>query len=519
MHLVLLHGYLLSGTGSNIYVYNIAKAWKQQNHSVTVICQDHDAGKLRFVDEFIGPNDLIPQDQPKPGTIRVITPDINNLLPVYVMDEYKNFCVKTVYTMTKKEIETHINLTADVIRKISHQNIHKILVNHAIFGPSIAKKGLENTDIQYDVKIHGSAIEYALVLYPHLMKYAIEGLSSATNIFAGTPYVKNRVKEVFSSEKNSDIIINKLKVVPPGMDPALFKISRNIENNQINFITKLVHNLSKVQRGRIKNNIHIPTNISAESLHTNLVMLGTSYNQRTPDADLFNRWQHIKKDEPVILYFGKFINAKGVGELLMTIPEVLKRIPKARFFFIGFGNYREHLEALLHSLQRGNIEEVRSVAKAGNFITDIDIDTFFRKISYNESKRILITGYLNHQLLSELLPLASLCIVPSKLAEAFGMVAVEAMASGVLPICNNHSGLKDVMNTVKESYPEIAPYISTNKNNFFNELPDKIETALKFLYPNGFNDHDFKQNVSKKLRKISKEKYSWKGIAEELASL
>jgi len=28
MHLILLHGYLLQETGSNIYVANIAKAWQ-----------------------------------------------------------------------------------------------------------------------------------------------------------------------------------------------------------------------------------------------------------------------------------------------------------------------------------------------------------------------------------------------------------------------------------------------------------------------------------------------------------
>jgi len=54
MHLVLLHGYLLQGTGSNIYVANIAKAWRSQGHAVTVVCQDLQAGVLPFVDEYIG---------------------------------------------------------------------------------------------------------------------------------------------------------------------------------------------------------------------------------------------------------------------------------------------------------------------------------------------------------------------------------------------------------------------------------------------------------------------------------
>jgi len=42
---VLLHGYLLQGTGSNIYVANIAKAWQNQGHGVSVVCQDRKIGK------------------------------------------------------------------------------------------------------------------------------------------------------------------------------------------------------------------------------------------------------------------------------------------------------------------------------------------------------------------------------------------------------------------------------------------------------------------------------------------
>ena len=53
MHLILLHGYLLQGTGSNIYVANIAKAWQGQGHAVTVVCQDYEAKSLTFVDHYI----------------------------------------------------------------------------------------------------------------------------------------------------------------------------------------------------------------------------------------------------------------------------------------------------------------------------------------------------------------------------------------------------------------------------------------------------------------------------------
>ena len=51
MHLVLLHGYLLTGTGSNIYVANVARAWATQGHAVTVVCQEPEAASLAFVND------------------------------------------------------------------------------------------------------------------------------------------------------------------------------------------------------------------------------------------------------------------------------------------------------------------------------------------------------------------------------------------------------------------------------------------------------------------------------------
>ena len=40
MKILLWHGYLLSGTGSNIYTQAIARAWSRDGHDVTVFCQE-----------------------------------------------------------------------------------------------------------------------------------------------------------------------------------------------------------------------------------------------------------------------------------------------------------------------------------------------------------------------------------------------------------------------------------------------------------------------------------------------
>ena len=59
-------------------------------------------------------------------------------------------------------------------------------------------------------------------------------------------------------------------------------------------------------------------------------------------------------------------------------------------------------------------------------------------------ERVVFTGAMDHDELAALIPLADAAVVPSVLPEAFGMVAAEAAACGVIPIVSDHSGLAEV---------------------------------------------------------------------------
>lgn len=517
MHLVLLHGYLLQGTGSNIYVANVARAWSKLGHGVTVICQDPEAKSLSFVNEYFSPGDSLPASPPAAGIIRVVVPFINNLLPVYVVDKYEGFQVKTIPQMTKLEIETHIRLTAKAVAQVAKQGADRLLANHVFLGPVIAKRGLDGTGIPYDVKIHGSAMEYTLVPHPELMPYAIEGLASAKRLFVGTQYVRDRVLEVFSNEHHTLKLDKKLAIVPPGMDPEIFKRSEDFQKDLSKFRLKVAQRVRKYPNGRIQSKIPPYREIlSAPDLNHRLVTIGETYDQRATDADLLKKWPDLEEDEPIIMYFGKFLPAKGVGEFLLTLPTVLSHIPQARFIFVGFGTYREHLEGMIQALAAGDLPAFEQFSRAGDFVEQYDFSRWFRKLTPAELGRITVTGILDHETLQYLLPLASLSVVPSKWPEAFGMVAVEAMAAGVLSLCNYHAGLKDVVDEVSTVDPSLADLMRLERETFVEQLPGKIKVAVKFLYPHGFSDHRFRQQVGKKLRQISVDNFSWEGIAKRL---
>lgn len=521
MHCVLVHGYLLQGTGSNIYVANIARAWKALGHAVTVVCQEREGNKLSFVDEFFGPGDALPDEPPQNGNIRVVVPDIDGLLPVYVYDKYDGYTVKTIPDMTAAEIENHIALTAGAVRQVAEQHrADRVLANHALFGPVITRRGLQGTGVPYDVKIHGSAIEFVLVPHPDFMPYAVEGLGDADRVIAGTQHIQKRVLDVFAAQRQSLQLDSKIKIVPPGMDPDIFKLSENPQASQRRFLDTVRQRIAQNGQGRrqsIAVDVELPKN-GSNGVHQQLVELANRYDQRATDADLPERWPALQSDEPKIVYFGKFLNTKGVGELLLMFPHMLEQFPTLRLFLVGFGTYREHLEAMLRAMVADDIKTFTAVARAGDFVQELDFSTLFRPLTPEQAERITITGILDHTALGDLLPLMDISFVPSKLAEAFGMVAVEAMAAGVFPICNDHSGLRDVIQEVGNASDELAGLMRMEPENFVTAMPRKVEAVLRYLYPNGFGDRGVRDEVGRRLRQISVENFSWHGIARQLVN-
>ena len=87
MRIFVWHGYLLGGTGSNIYARQLAREWSGEGHQVTVFSQE--AHPERF--------DL--------GGAETVRPDVGGFLPVFVIDEYDGYEVKRVQDSTRAELD------------------------------------------------------------------------------------------------------------------------------------------------------------------------------------------------------------------------------------------------------------------------------------------------------------------------------------------------------------------------------------------------------------------------------
>ena len=100
MNILLWHGYLLGGTGSNVYTRSLARAWQRLGHDVTVFCQDPHPERY----------DL--------AGATVVRPDIGGILPVFVVDRYEDLEARLVQDLSRAERSRFVDANADAFAAI-----------------------------------------------------------------------------------------------------------------------------------------------------------------------------------------------------------------------------------------------------------------------------------------------------------------------------------------------------------------------------------------------------------------
>ena len=86
--ILIFHGYLLRGTGSNVYNARLAASMSSLGARIHLFCQDRAADTLDFVDA-VGDWDsgaLSVRTLREPVRVTTYRPPIGRLLPVYVED-------------------------------------------------------------------------------------------------------------------------------------------------------------------------------------------------------------------------------------------------------------------------------------------------------------------------------------------------------------------------------------------------------------------------------------------------
>jgi glycosyltransferase involved in cell wall biosynthesis len=515
MKLLMTHGYMLSGTGSNVYVQNLCRGLVKMGHDMHLLCQEPSPLSYDFVNEHYeasgsGVTLLEEQASPYPGRCAVYRPDIDDLLPVYVYDDYPGWRVKTFLALTNAEFDNYTTKNVAALRAVlEHSGAAGAVTNHSVPGPDIARQALG--EVPYTSIVHGSCLQYVARRSEEYMEVARRGLSDATSIIALSTHSAGTIAEDFPQ------MTGKTYALPGGVDTDLFRP----DALDISIAERITGGPGRglEQAARLHDILDgFPETGGAENLSEELSANAASYEPRRHDRDAGERIRKLLDDEaPVVVYVGKLIHSKGVHCLISAFARVRRQAP-ARLLVIGYGTFREGLEALTHALSTGNRRVTELLWSHGRLfeggpaspLEHFEFSDELLRDAEGIAEDVEFVGPLYHEDLSRLLPAAEVAVVPSIFPETFGLVAAEFGASGVPPFVADHSGLKEAGGFVGRGLP-FDPLVG-----FENGFQENLARALT-----GYLDLPKKERqlCRQIVRRNSVADLSWAALAGRIAIL
>jgi len=411
MRILLWHGYLLGGTGSNVYTRMLAREWSNAGHDVTVFSQDPHPERYDI------------------GRAATVRPDVGGLLPVFVLDRYEGYDVRRLQDCTRAELEAWVEANAAAVRALLPADV--VFTNHVLLGGPVGVA----SGASFAVKAHGSELEYSMRGNAELSAWGAEALGQARATFVGSEHIRTVLADVCGQ-------IDNVIEVPPGVD-----VDEWAPEPRDRALSSLV--------AESRQDLPNPANAA----------------ERLPDDGNATRLeQFLVPASPVVVYFGKLIEQKGVHVLIDALAGI-----DTRLVVVGFGPEREALE--------------RRAAERG--------------------VEALFTGPLEHRHLRHLLALADACVVPSIFPEAFGMVAAEAASAGCPPLVSRHSGLAEVAAGLEEHYPSSLRHLAAFEPGDATDLARKLGELLALPEAE-------RAAVRVAARAAVVERWSWAGVSRRL---
>lgn len=189
-----------------------------------------------------------------------------------------------------------------------------------------------------------------------------------------------------------------------------------------------------------------------------------SFRVSKPDPSIRDRF--APNGEKIIFYVGRLVQEKGVQVMLSSVPLVREEFPDVKFVIAGTGPYEEELQ--------------RQSAVQG-------LDS-----------HVTFAGYIDDHTRNQLYHWASAAVFPS-LYEPFGIVALEAMATGTPVVVGDVGGFQETV---------------TQGGNGLKAVPgDPFSLAEQICLL--LSSPDLHSRLMKKALQDIQRKFSWNSIARE----
>jgi glycosyltransferase involved in cell wall biosynthesis len=537
----ILHGYLLEGSGSNLWTRSVVESLCRRGETVHLMAQENHPDRYPFIAEARryladgGVETFYRSSAPgAKGCCVLHKPVLGDTLPVYVWDRYEEFPnVVPMVDLPDDEVEAYVDANVRALTRIVRDHgITAVHANHAVLMSVVAQRVCAAEGIPFTVMPHGSALEYAVKRDPRFLRLAVEAFTAAARIFVHGDEMRERVRAILGAVPDLD---GKMVDLHLGVDTSQFEpVPRGGRARKAAALADALHGLARGRTPAQTEALLARVGGATGAALDDALAAGRGYDGKTPDAGLEERLAAVDWErDPTLLYVGRLISAKGVQEVVAALPLILERVPRLRLFVVGHGPLREPLEAMLWALEHGDralFGEIvargralegdpegegggQSLTKVARFVEALEadgaLDAYLEAARRHVRRdRVIFTGYLTHRELRHLFPCCDAAVFPSVVKEAGPLVFLEALASGAFPLGTYFGGMKASIDAVAEVLPpdaaeamKLDPAAERTVADIVRHVPRALEMG---------------ERHKEALFRLARERFDWSSVGETL---
>ncbi|MGG4035165.1 glycosyltransferase family 4 protein [Paenibacillus cisolokensis] len=180
----------------------------------------------------------------------------------------------------------------------------------------------------------------------------------------------------------------------------------------------------------------------------------------------------------VILFVGRLIPIKGVHHLFAALPELIAKHPKLLLVVVGSPFYGSH----------------RTTPYSRKL----------RRMGKKHPAHVQFVPYVPHTKVPDWFLAADIAVVPSGKREAFGLVNVEAMATGLPVVATRAGGMKEIVRDGKTGY-------LLDPDRIVAQLRDKLHRLLQ--------DDELCRTMGRNSRERVEQHFTWRHAADRWLAL